>query len=201
MLAESSELLRSYNSVVILIKPLISRMLRNIYYRQNTVTRLFRPFIPWLNTTHNNNNNNNTNNTKGNNGNNKDMNGTSQVHRCGFHTSVSLNESHYFVEKHFPRKKHGRRDLKVRQLFCDHEDERNALRCLRKSDILPHAVKAKASEDLAALPRDSCITRVRDRCVLTDRARSTVRKYKISRIEFRNYADDGLIPGYTRSTY
>ena len=161
-------------------------MLRNIQTKQPILGQLYRHTIPWINNVANNNNTNI---------------GLSQAPQCNLHTSARLAESQYYINKQYPKKKHGRRDAKVRALFCEHEDERNALRSLRKSDILPHAVKSQAAEDLAALPVDSCINRVRDRCVLTDRPRSTVRKYKISRIEFRAFADDGLIPGYTRSIY
>ena len=98
-------------------------------------------------------------------------------------------------------KKWARRDVKRRNLFAEYEGQRNALRVIRKSDILPDAIKAKAAEDLASLPRDSCITRMRDRCTLTDRSRGVVPKYRISRIKFRDFADKGLISGVTRSSW
>eukprot|EP00112_Aurelia_sp_Birch-Aquarium-sp1_P026306 Seg9250.2 transcript_id=Seg9250.2/GoldUCD/mRNA.D3Y31 product="28S ribosomal protein S14 mitochondrial" pseudo=true protein_id=Seg9250.2/GoldUCD/D3Y31 len=106
----------------------------------------------------------------------------------------------YYVKKTY-LKKWGRRDQKRRQLYAEHEDERNALRVIKKSDILPMSIKTKAGEDLAALPLNSCITRMRDRCTLTDRSRGVVVKYRISRMEFREFADKGLISGYTRSSW
>ena len=91
--------------------------------------------------------------------------------------------------------------MKRRKMFAEQEAERNALRAMKKSDILPLAVKTKASEDLASLPYNSCITRMRDRCTLTDRSRGCVIKYRISRIKFRDFADKGLISGVTRSSW
>ena len=91
--------------------------------------------------------------------------------------------------------------MKRRRLFAEHEAERNALRAIKKSDILPLIVKTKAAEDLQNLPLNSCITRMRDRCTLTDRARGVVIKYRISRIMFRDFADKGLISGVTRSSW
>ena len=79
--------------------------------------------------------------------------------------------------------------------------ERSNLRYVKKNDILPSAVRKKAAEDLENLPRDSSITRVRNRCVLTDRGRGLVGRYRISRIMFRYYADKGLIAGMQKSTW
>ena len=91
--------------------------------------------------------------------------------------------------------------MKRRALYEAHEMERSNLRYVKKNDILPSAVRKKAAEDLENLPRDSSITRVRNRCVLTDRGRGLVGRYRISRIMFRYYADKGLIAGMQKSTW
>ncbi len=91
--------------------------------------------------------------------------------------------------------------MKRRKLFAEQESLRNALRAIKKSDILPDTVKAKAADDISKLPYDSCITRMRDRCTLTDRARAVIPGYRISRIKFRDFGDKGLISGYTKSCW
>ena len=106
----------------------------------------------------------------------------------------------YYIQKNY-LKKWARRDMKRRELFQDYEAERTSLRIIHKSDILPAAVKMQAAEDLSNLPRDSSVTRIRHRCTLTDRARGSIIKYRISRIKFRDFADKGLISGYTRSSW
>ena len=106
----------------------------------------------------------------------------------------------YYVQKNY-LKRWARRDMKRRELFKEFEFERSSLRAIAKSDILPASVKIQASEDLAKLPRDSIVTRIRHRCTLTDRSRGVVIKYRISRIKFRDFADKGLISGYTRSSW
>ena len=106
----------------------------------------------------------------------------------------------YYVQKNY-LKKWARRDMKRREMFAQYEMERGCLRQIKNSDILPIAIKMQAAEDAAQLPRDSAISRMRARCTLTDRARGNVLKYRISRIEFRDYADKGLISGYTRSMW
>lgn len=91
--------------------------------------------------------------------------------------------------------------MKRRALYEQHELERTNLRCLKRNDILPSAVRKKAGEDLENLPRDSSITRVRNRCILTDRGRGLVGRYRVSRMMFRYYADKGLIAGMQKATW
>src|SRR6267378_7896960 len=68
------------------------------------------------------------------------------------------------------------------------------------------AVRAelKAKKDyagLAQLPRDASPTRVVNRCQVTGRRRAFIRRFKISRLTFRELASSGLIPGVTKSSW
>jgi small subunit ribosomal protein S14 len=54
---------------------------------------------------------------------------------------------------------------------------------------------------LSQLPRDASPTRLHSRCELTGRPRGYLRKYKISRIAFRELAHKGQIPGITKSSW
>jgi small subunit ribosomal protein S14 len=54
---------------------------------------------------------------------------------------------------------------------------------------------------LNKMPRDSSIIRVRNRCALTGRARGYLRKFKLSRLTFREMANQGLIPGITKASW
>ena len=68
------------------------------------------------------------------------------------------------------------------------------------------AVRAelKAKKDyagLAQLPRDASPTRVVNRCEVTGRRRAFIRRFKISRLTFRELASQGLIPGVTKSSW
>ena len=51
------------------------------------------------------------------------------------------------------------------------------------------------------LPRDSSSTRVRVRCEITGRASGNYRKFRLSRIKFREMANSGLLPGITKSSW
>lgn len=54
---------------------------------------------------------------------------------------------------------------------------------------------------LNKMPRDSSIIRVRNRCALTGRSRGYLRKFKLSRLTFREMANQGLIPGVTKASW
>jgi small subunit ribosomal protein S14 len=62
----------------------------------------------------------------------------------------------------------------------------------------------KAKKDyigLSQLPRDASPTRVVNRCQVTGRRRAFIRRFKISRLTFRELASAGLIPGVTKSSW
>ncbi|WP_156291066.1 30S ribosomal protein S14 [Oceanobacillus salinisoli] len=56
-------------------------------------------------------------------------------------------------------------------------------------------------EALRKLPRDSSPTRLKNRCALTGRPRSYMRKFGMSRIAFREYAHKGQVPGVKKSSW
>ncbi|OMF27491.1 30S ribosomal protein S14 [Paenibacillus peoriae] len=67
---------------------------------------------------------------------------------------------------------------------------------------LRRELKAKGDyEALQKLPRDSSQTRLKSRCELTGRPRGYLRKFKLSRIAFRELAHKGQIPGITKSSW
>ncbi|MBE6451388.1 MAG: 30S ribosomal protein S14 [Alphaproteobacteria bacterium] len=59
----------------------------------------------------------------------------------------------------------------------------------------------QATLKLAALPRNSARIRVKNRCKLTGRSRSYYRKFGLSRVELRNMASFGEIPGLVKSSW
>jgi small subunit ribosomal protein S14 len=54
---------------------------------------------------------------------------------------------------------------------------------------------------LNKLPRNASPIRLRNRCQLTGRPRGFLRKFKLSRITFREMASLGLIPGVTKASW
>lgn len=67
---------------------------------------------------------------------------------------------------------------------------------------LRYDLKAKGDyEALRKLPRDSSPTRLNNRCEVTGRPKGYLRKFKMSRIAFREYAHKGQIPGVKKSSW
>lgn len=54
---------------------------------------------------------------------------------------------------------------------------------------------------LNKMPRDSSPIRLRNRCQLTGRPRGFLRKFRLSRLTFREMASAGLIPGVTKASW
>jgi len=54
---------------------------------------------------------------------------------------------------------------------------------------------------LAKMPRNSAKNRQHSRCELTGRPRAFYRKFKLSRIKFRELASAGQIPGVVKSSW
>ena len=59
----------------------------------------------------------------------------------------------------------------------------------------------QATLKLASMPRNSAKIRYRNRCKLTGRARGVYRKFGLSRIELRDMASFGEIPGLVKSSW
>jgi len=63
-------------------------------------------------------------------------------------------------------------------------------------------LKAKKDyEGLSKLPRDASPTRVVNRCEQSGRRRGYIRRFKLSRLAFRELASQGMIPGVTKSSW
>ena len=60
-----------------------------------------------------------------------------------------------------------------------------------------NAYKIKLNE----MPRDGSFIRVRNRCLITGRPRGNYRKFKMSRIAFRELASTGQVPGILKSSW
>ena len=54
---------------------------------------------------------------------------------------------------------------------------------------------------MAEIPRNGNPTRVRNRCEMTGRPRAYYRKFRLCRIQLRDLANKGLIPGLTKSSW
>jgi small subunit ribosomal protein S14 len=58
-----------------------------------------------------------------------------------------------------------------------------------------------AQKKLQKLPKNSSAVRIRNRCSMSGRPRGYHRKFGVSRIQFRELALSGKIPGVTKSSW
>ncbi|MEE6496008.1 hypothetical protein FKM82_002204 [Ascaphus truei] len=93
------------------------------------------------------------------------------------------------------------RDVKRRKMAFEYADERLRINALRKNTILPKELQEVADKEIAALPRDSCPVRIRNRCVMTSRPRGVKRRWRLSRIVFRHLADHSQMSGIQRAMW
>ena len=68
---------------------------------------------------------------------------------------------------------------------------------MNKSEEERHAAKIALNK----LPRNSSPVRLRSRCQLTGRSRGVLKKFKLSRLCFREMANFGLIPGIVKASW
>lgn len=78
---------------------------------------------------------------------------------------------------------------------------RNELRDQAKDLSLSPEERDVAQLKLQKLPRNSSMSRVRNRCQITGRARGYLRKFKMSRLAVREFANRGLLPGVTKASW
>ena len=93
------------------------------------------------------------------------------------------------------------RNLKRIRLTKKFAKKREALKKIIKNKKLPLDERFKAQLKLAKIPRNSAKNRIRNRCEITGRPHGVYRKLKISRIDLRELASSGKIPGMTKSSW
>ncbi|MEG2731661.1 30S ribosomal protein S14, partial [Brevundimonas sp.] len=79
--------------------------------------------------------------------------------------------------------------------------KREALKAIANDESLPLEERFDARLKLAALPRNSAPSRIRNRCEITGRPRAYYRKLKMSRIALRELGNLGQVPGLTKSSW
>ena len=77
----------------------------------------------------------------------------------------------------------------------------------RKKMVAKYAAKRKALKEagdyqaLQKLPKDSSPIRMHNRCKLTGRPKGYMRTFGVSRVTFREMANQGLIPGVRKASW
>lgn len=93
------------------------------------------------------------------------------------------------------------RDEKRRKLFNKYETIRKQLKAIFENTSLPLAIRQEAYLKLNKLPRNSAVSRVRRRCVITGRGRAVYQDFKLSRLAFRELASNGYLMGVKKASW
>ena len=93
------------------------------------------------------------------------------------------------------------RNLKREKLVRKYNKKRITLKKIIKNKKTNAEERIDAINKLSKLPKNSFPCRLRNRCVVTGRPRGNYRKFKLSRIAFRELANDGKLPGITKSSW
>ncbi len=93
------------------------------------------------------------------------------------------------------------RDKKREKLIAKHAEKRAALRAQMKDPDLDPDLKVEVMNQLNAMPRNSCPTRLTRRCFVSGRSKAVYRKFGLSRIALRDLALRGDLPGVTKSSW
>ncbi len=93
------------------------------------------------------------------------------------------------------------KDRRRRVLFSFFEKRRLFLKAIVHDKDLPKSFRVLAYRELLFLPRDSSITRIRTRCILTNRPRAVYKKFGLSRLMFRKHLWQGNLIGFRNSSW
>ena len=82
------------------------------------------------------------------------------------------------------------------------EREKSKRATVNKYAALRAELKAKKDYiGLSQLPRNASPSRLTNRCQASGRRRAFIRRFKLSRMAFREMASHGLIPGVTKASW
>lgn len=93
--------------------------------------------------------------------------------------------------------KQKRRERLVQLKWDKRQELKKIVLDLNKSD----EERLAAQNSLNKLPKNSSPVRLRNRCQLTGRSRGYLRKFKLSRLCFRELANLGIIPGVVKASW
>ncbi len=93
------------------------------------------------------------------------------------------------------------RDNKRKALIAKYAEKRSELRKRLNDASVSIDDKFKIQQEFAKLPRNSCPTRLNNRCNVSGRSKAYYKKFGISRIALRELALTGQLPGMRKSSW
>jgi small subunit ribosomal protein S14 len=93
------------------------------------------------------------------------------------------------------------RERKRERMVNNKWDKRQVLKKVIIDMNKPIEERLAAVDALNKFPKNSSKIRLRNRCQFTGRSRGFLRKFKMSRLCFREMASQGLIPGIVKASW
>lgn len=93
------------------------------------------------------------------------------------------------------------RDQKRRKLYKKLEHQRILYKSIIHDLHISKKYRFESTLQLNKLPRNSSQTRIKNRCILTGRGKAVYKKFKLSRISFRELALKGMLPGVLKASW
>jgi len=91
------------------------------------------------------------------------------------------------------------REVKRAKLVSKYAEKRAALKKIVKTGEPAEAYEA--AQKLQSIPRNANPIRLHNRCKITGRPKGYMRLFGLSRIQFREMASSGLIPGVRKASW
>ena len=91
------------------------------------------------------------------------------------------------------------REIKRAKMVARYAEKRAALKKI--VNIGEPAEAYEAAQKLQAIPRNANPIRLHNRCKITGRPKGYIRLFGLSRIQFRELASSGLIPGVRKASW
>ena len=93
------------------------------------------------------------------------------------------------------------RNIHRMKMVEKYRERRQELLKMMHDPNLGDVEREEATRKFNNIPRDASPTRIRERCHVTGRPRGGYRKFRLSRIKFRELALQGMVPGVTKSSW
>lgn len=93
------------------------------------------------------------------------------------------------------------KQTKKQRMVKNSWDKRDRLKSIILDMKRPVEERLEAVDTLNKMPKNSSPIRLKNRCQFTGRARGFLRKFKMSRLCFREMANQGLIPGIVKASW
>ncbi len=90
-------------------------------------------------------------------------------------------------------------DKKKREVYSKNEKKRLILKGIVNNEFLPKKIRNKALISLSYTP--GYFVQIKNRCIYTGRARAYIKEFRVSRLVFKNLANNGYFRGVMKASW